>query len=187
MLTFRDFLEAKKDSKERIIPGKTSYELTVPIQTKRYEDGADDSIEDVGDLLPERIIKQSNDPLIMVLSNPKKVEFGKLTAFAQTHELTISNFPDQLTSDEFRVIYEPTKNELFMWSGMRAHFQVFKDFNIPRRDAFIGLAIRKGRGVILNMADKGMLSTDEGDREAEKKIAQILKKGGISSRVKIGL
>lgn len=53
MKTFKDFLEAKKDSKERIIPGKTSYDLTVPIQTKRYEDGADDSIEDVGDLLPE--------------------------------------------------------------------------------------------------------------------------------------
>jgi hypothetical protein len=54
MKTFREFLEAKKTKKEIIVPGKTSYELPVPVQTKRYEPGAKDIIEPGINLLQEK-------------------------------------------------------------------------------------------------------------------------------------
>lgn len=131
----------------------------------------------------EMVLMKQSDPPIMILSNPKRKELANLEDFSEVHDLSISGWMDQLGTTEWRMIYDLTSDEWFVWSGFQAHGDILKRFRLPEKTSAKGYVNKVG-----NEFQVEVFPFDISKKNAElaiERITELMKKNKLKGKVEM--
>lgn len=129
----------------------------------------------------EKILVKTKNPPVMILSNPTRKELTDLSDFSRVHELTISTFLDNMSATEWRMIYDLTDKEWFVWSGLQTHNDIIKRFKLPKIGVVRGYVDLEGNEIRVNIT--GYSTSAKNKKAAVIEVEKLMKSKGIKGYI----